>query len=282
MTYHEWEDWVDPRYPVTGPAISWANIDTWVFHYTAAVNLPDGDFGESHNDLPGYMRRVHQEYLHRTPPYSIGYNEAFDWLGGVWKARGHGIRCAANLNHNDHTYAALMLVDSADPATDLCVQAVRERYAEACKRAGKARGKRWYQLKQVGHQGLAPTGCPGLGIMAQLMAGRFMVTEDEAFPPKPEPKPPQETDMQPSLFHVNGSLAKFLGSATPGGHATDLTWMGPGGADGRIENAIAAHLRAGAKEFHVNQEDLVAVILHGEVPFGDVVPWSETNFAKVV
>jgi hypothetical protein len=136
VTFHDWDAWVDPRYPVTGPRADWTRIDTAVPHYTAAVNLIDGDPGEYVYNIPPYLRAIHLDYLtHRPQPdgssgYSIGYNFAVDWLGGIWRLRGWDIRCAANKGHNDHAYAILCLVDGADPVTNEAAAAIRWLVAE--------------------------------------------------------------------------------------------------------------------------------------------------------
>lgn len=197
---HGRADWVDPRYPVNGPAFNWATIEWVVLHYTAAINLIDGDLGEFKEQLPAYLRAIHRDYLNRQPNgYSIGYNAAVDWLGGTWELRGDTFKCAANANpskpgdENAKTFAILMLVDGQDGATPLAAAAVRGLVAQVREQAPKA-------VVVLGHRDVAATQCPGTGVYAQIKAGVF--EPDVVIPPPPVPEPPPPTPIpqpQPPL-----------------------------------------------------------------------------------
>ncbi len=202
VTYHPSAVWATAE-PVTGPPLPWATIDTDSVHYTAALNLIDGDLGEFVYNIPPYLRAIHRDYLNNRPQfnsagvktssgYSIGYNFAVDWLGGVWELRGWDIRCAANAGHNDHTVAILCLVDGADALTDEALASIRWIVAETERRA-----KRQTAIK--GHQQIGSTACPGAGIMTQIRAGklspRWIDPDAKPAPVEPE-KPPTQTPIQ--------------------------------------------------------------------------------------
>lgn len=183
IVHHPRKTWEDPRYPVTGPAMSWTHIVGTAIHYTAANNLIDGDLGEFATNLPAYMRAIQRDYLNRQPTgYSIGYNFAVDWLGGVWECRGFDIKCAAHAPLNEEYNAILMLVDGADRCTELAAESVR-RIVEQF----EIRAKR--QLTIYGHGKLPdgnPTACPGKGLLAQIDEGLFS--------PRWQPPAPPVTD----------------------------------------------------------------------------------------
>lgn len=206
MIFHPHKDWVDPKMPVVGPAISWPAIDTVAIHYTAALNLIDGDPGENASSLPAYIRAIHRDYT-VNKGYSIGYNFAIDWLGGIWELRGHSIKCAANKGHNNHVVAILMLVDGADPTTPEGAASVRWLIGEM-----ETRAKR--QLFIKGHQELpAATGCPGKGLLNQIHLGKFSPRYQEPAPP-PLPVPPNyDPTLDPEVDEMTPVRVRFQGYA---------------------------------------------------------------------
>ena len=185
-TFHGWSAWVDPRKPITGPAANRDLWDTFVLHYTAADDLIDGDPGEHAEDLPAYLRGM-QRYYVDSRDYSVGYNFAVDWLGGVWMLRGFGIKCAANLNWNHRTIAVLCLVDGGDPMTAEAVASVNAIYAEAERRCGRS-------MNLVPHSAIGSTSCCGDGIRAQIASGAVRPTLPTPLPP-PVPPTTEDDDM---------------------------------------------------------------------------------------
>lgn len=178
---HPRTSWQDPNLPVWGPTrLQWPNITVEAIHYTAADNLIDGDPGERASDLPAYLRAIQRDYVYNRG-YSIGYNWAIDWLGGIWELRGWDFMCAANKDHNTYTYAVLMLVDGADPATAEAMDSAR----------GLIRMAEWYahrHISPLGHKHLpSATACPGFGLSLQVTGGLF---EAAYFPPEPLPPVP--------------------------------------------------------------------------------------------
>lgn len=222
LTIHGWDSWVDPRHPVTGPPMTWGDNHTMAMHYTAAVNLVDGDFGEFQSQIPAYLRAIHLDYLtHRPQPngatgYSIGYNWAVDWLGGLWRLRGWDIKCAANQGWNEWTFACLCLVDGADPLTDLALRSVRYLHRTGEAYAGRALSQRPHsQLRSDGTLTAFPgdvTGCPGNGIRGQLAAGKTNWRYVDPSPPEP-PVPP-ETHTTALLAAASGDdMIRFIQDA---------------------------------------------------------------------
>lgn len=179
QTFHPRESWVDPRYPITGPADNPANNDMVVIHYTAADNLIDGDPGEHASNLPAYMRSMQRSYV-TNRGYSLGYLFAVDWLGGVWQIRGWDIQSAANKGHNDHTWPVLVLVDGDDEATPEAAASIRAIVAEAQRRAGRPQ-------KISGHRDIGSTTCPGAGLYRQVKDGTFVPTTTPTTPTTPPP-----------------------------------------------------------------------------------------------
>lgn len=184
---HPRESWQLPSEPVRSEnSFEWTDVTQIVFHYTAATNLPDGDFGESIEDLVGFHRRMQHDYLtNRDPPYSLGYNFSVDWLGGVWEIRGDDFECAANAGVNGWSFAILCLVDGNDRATPLMARTNRVLVSRARALAGR-------NLKLTGHGtnsgSTTVTSCPGAGIKIDLDEGVF--DPDIWTPPPPPPTPP--------------------------------------------------------------------------------------------
>lgn len=169
------EKWQNPSQPVIGPKIDWSQINKIVIHYTAAVNLPDGDpgKGEAQSDVPPYLRRIQNDYTVNRG-YSIGYNAAVDVWGAAYQLRGDDIKCAANKGANDYTFAILMLVDGDNHASEWMAARVRRLIGDL-----QAKYNKVFQI--VGHFQVGSTSCPGKGLKQDLVDNRFapVVPEDE-------------------------------------------------------------------------------------------------------
>jgi hypothetical protein len=224
-TVHPRSSWVDPRYPVTGPATNWGRVDTAVIHYTAADNLIDGDPGEHASNLPAYIRSINKAYW--TDPkrgYAIGYWWAVDWLGGVWQLRGWDIKSAANATHNEHTAPILVLVDGNDGATPKAAASIRALVAETERIAGRT-------VAITGHGQLtgAATQCPGAGLRFQIAVGHFTPRPD------PIPEPPKDDDMKPIVTTWEGEPWPILISYDA--RSAHYVWCGFPGTS--VEDAVA-------------------------------------------
>jgi|GEM_PF-4765945 len=147
--------WVDPKYPVTGPAVNLANIDSIVIHY------PGVDPGALNLDNPvQVLRNTHLFYLGKG--YSIGYNFA-TFPSGRYELRGFDIKNAANVNHNDHTLSINVMVNGADPAPPIQVQYTRDMVEDIWAHLGR-------EVPLIAHGDLpgAATACPGVGVRSQF------------------------------------------------------------------------------------------------------------------
>lgn len=265
MIYHPRSSWEDPKWPVdatyrfrtlpggdgmstipgsgfllttgTAPRLRWADITTVALHYTAADNLIDGDPGELASGIPGYLRQIQEAYA-RQRAYSIGYNWAVDWLGGIWELRGHDIKTAAHAPANGYATAVLCLVDGADTTTLAADESIRKIIRESQRLADKF-------LKVTGHgllQGVA-TACPGAGIKLKLAAGTYNPNWLPTPPLPPEinpdsqPKPPSQEEHMPQLiqptdsgqridpaqFAITGTFAEWISTE---GRANSLVFLG--------------------------------------------------------
>ncbi len=64
---HPREVWQSASQPVYSTSLfEWSDVDRKMLHYTAAMNLPDGDPGENALQLPQYLRNMQNWYLTRT------------------------------------------------------------------------------------------------------------------------------------------------------------------------------------------------------------------------
>lgn len=200
--------WQNPAQPVVGPPIDWSKIDMFVIHYTAAVNLPDGDSGprESQSDVWPYLRNIQNDYTVNRG-YSIGYNAAVDVWGCAYELRGADLKCAANKGHNDHTFACLMLVDGDDRASVKAAARVQRLVADAERLAGR-------KLKIVGHGDIGATSCPGVGLRKDIVDGRFNPTVEPAVPVVPE----DEDVMTAVMVRFEGYLNVWLVGVGPALH----------------------------------------------------------------
>jgi N-acetylmuramoyl-L-alanine amidase len=234
VTYHPRSDWVDPAYPVTGPAADWSKIDTAVIHYTAAANVPDGDRPD---EVATYLRAIQRDYV-TNRGYSIGYLFAVDQHGHQWQLRGWEFRSAANTGHNEHTLPILVLVDGSAPASPLAVEAVRQLIAE-----GQRRSYRAYAI--VGHGQIGSTACPGIGLQAQVAAGVFTPVVE----PDPVPPPTEDDDAMIALDWKPGTPSWTAFTWT----GTHLAWVFDGNADDVLN-------MAGARRLTVSDAQLLGVI----------------------
>lgn len=311
-TFHPRSTWVSAAEPVTGPALPWPTIDTNPCHYTAAVNLIDGDPNEFVTGIPAYLRRIHHDYLTNRPQfnaagvktsdgYSIGYNFAIDWLGGIWELRGFDYKCAANATYkgvvwNNRTVAILFLVDGNDGATDEALAAARWVVAETRRRAGRRTA-----IKP--HSAIGATACCGDGLRAQIAAGKMepdnyttppvdvpavpptqptqppvVETPRPTTPPPAQPAPtPGDTTMtmrRIEVYAIDPSdgvrkkcAAEFYGlEVQPGGIIPEMEWTGPvdeanPGAHPRETFTYVTYRNLGVQARVLNAEDLAGINL---------------------
>jgi hypothetical protein len=225
FTYHPRSTWVDPRYPVKGPAVEWAKVDTAVIHYTADDDVPNGDVPAA---VAAYLRNIQYSYV-TNRGYSIGYLFAVDQTGAVWQLRGWEFKSAANAGHNDHTFPILMLVDGNDRATWEAIVAVRWLIGDAQKLAERA-------LTIVGHGDIGATACPGVGLRVQVKAGVFTPA------PEPAPLPVEEDDVKPVVTTWEGEGDEIVVFSDP----SNGTFKWRGAVNGGAMVAAGIAVRGGA------------------------------------
>lgn len=221
-TYHPRSVWEPDQYQMassfdrTPARLNPARIDRAAIHYTAAINIPDGDPNEIVGGIDGIRRLLAgitiDYYTNRTgggyrrlsdrrwfPGYPFGYSFAIDWLGGIWEGRGFDFQPAATSGHNDHTIAILMLTDRADPGTELMWASARELQRETIRRGARLANRPWahgWFAERTG-QGTR-TACCGAALKAQIDAGLGDLDHPETSPPT-IPQPVPETDMPSHL-----------------------------------------------------------------------------------
>lgn len=220
VTFHPRHEWQDPAKPVSGPyPYKAGQVWTAVLHYTAALNLPDGDPGES-TDIGAYLRQIQASYINGRG-YSLGYSFAVDYLGGVWEIRGFDWRPAANngdfgeykdINFNAYSLPILCLVDGADRLTDAAAHAVKQVQAEGWRRTKQAGGS-WRSFSPQRHSDSDWTACPGDGIGRDIDEGRV------TFSPYTPPPAIEEGDMFP-IDPVRSSDTRKFGVKLPVGWHT--------------------------------------------------------------
>lgn len=257
--------WVDPKLPVTGPKGDLSKINRIVIHYPGvnpgALNL---------DNPPAVLRSTHVYYMHKSPPYAIGYNFA-TFPSGRFELRGFDIKNAANLNHNDDTLSINVMVNGQDEATPMQVTYTQDMVADIWARLGR-------QVPLVAHGDLsgAQTACPGAGIRRQLAAGLFLPQTHKPDPIDP-PTPAPTGDLMIGIVHGTDFNAEFIGYYTGDGVFLDLHWVH---TPAQVV-AEANHRAAGAKVFTFAKAALGGCWVD-VVPEGDgKTVWAATDFAGV-
>lgn len=234
-TLHTRESWVDPCYPIVGPPQHPENITTPLAHYTAAIDLPDGDLGEFDYQIAPFLRATNKDYwLNRKgtgitacgkflPGYAVGYLFAVDWLGGGWELRGFDIFPAATGAANPYTFPILFLTDLRDPASELMMQTARAIWREARRRSGRED----FLNRPKGHREVCGgcTACPGDPITHQRDLGLLDLDYegDNVIPFKKAIRAydsrtgaAEQAAVDPALAKANKDLGTPLGSLKAG------------------------------------------------------------------
>lgn len=173
-TVHPREDWNKSGYSIDGPVQAPTAIWRPVIHYSAAINVPDGDLGEFEQQIGPWLTAVQRDYeVNRG--YSVGYLWAVDWLGGVWELRGFDFAPAANAGHNYYTAPILFITDRDDPGSEWMWQSARAVWREHRRRANdrpdfENRPRGHGELRELTGVG-TPTACPGAALIAQRNTG---------------------------------------------------------------------------------------------------------------
>lgn len=163
------EVWQDPAEPITSDRLfSWAKIDKLCIHYTGAFDEDEDPYGATGWEA---MRNVQRVYLNRG--YSFGYSYGIHPDEGVLlEGRGTTYRAASNgMPDNEELLSVIVFVDDDKKAPAVVVERIRRLVADIRKVKP--------ELKIVGHQDLAPTGCPGAGLQLQVVSGEFEPVEGD-------------------------------------------------------------------------------------------------------
>lgn len=193
QTVHDRAEWEEDGYRMATsftrqpPALQLPAVDLEAVHYTAAIDIPDGDLGEFDYQIGPFLAAIQRDYYNNRragsgytrisdgkhfPGYAFGYSFAFDWLGGVWVGRGFDFSPAATSGHNSHTLAFLMLTDRYDPGTPLMWQSMRATAREANRRGARIANRPWGHGEFFTNTGTGtPTACPGDENLATIHEG---------------------------------------------------------------------------------------------------------------
>jgi hypothetical protein len=189
MTWHRRNEWVEAKYPVTGPAFDSSTIEFIVVHYGA---VPWGE--DRLNDAVGYWRSTQQYYVN-SRGYSIGYQLGVDRLkGDVWELRGFDFRNAANgsldssspyhrqlaPNPNHKTVSIHVILPLSGEYLSHQLDGCREAVAMIRERCGK-------HLPVIPHSDVVATTCPGDPMRDAIRKGLL----EPVTPPTPPPLPPE-------------------------------------------------------------------------------------------
>lgn len=174
---HAREDWENPNQTIdqhtqSGP-FPWDTADLIAVHYTAAVDVPDGDPDELPWDrhVAAYLRAIQNDYV-TNRGYSIGYGVLVTQNGDDWEVRGVRNQNAANLNYNSRTFTILVFVDGADPLTEAALVKVRSLVDWFRRESPRT------DVTIVGHRDIGATACPGAGVYDQITAGLLEPGDD--------------------------------------------------------------------------------------------------------
>lgn len=181
---YEWADWVEPAYPMTGPAFTWATVEYLTIHYPGAPRVLPLSFESERAEIRAEQRM----YLRKTPPYSLGYNAKVFQDGTRWKLRGDVLRCAANGSAatNLKGFAIQIRVANDESPSQPLIDSVRSIVAWARAESGR-------ELPINGHRDLKATACPGDQAYALIQSGVFEPLADPVVI-EPLPIPPSEED----------------------------------------------------------------------------------------
>ena len=200
------EEWLDPQVPwdhtVNGKGqfyicpnfLGWSQISDAVVHYPGA-DWADMDFNNDGSvdlaDTVTIVREMHRMYLLGSRGYSLGYGFAVGQLGDVWEVRGWRNTNAANLGDaahkhvgwNNYSISILVIVDNANPANPLQVDAVNGLLDELANRKGSRLNLLWHGQGQY-------TACAGAGIIDQIQRG--VIDFGHSAPIVIDPPPPAQ------------------------------------------------------------------------------------------
>ena len=150
------------RPPVRVTKLPTAQLDTIVFHYTAA----DADEQADHNNCARRVKGVQNFHMDARGWNDIAYNYLVCKHGYVFEGRGFGVYSAATGKDNNHTIAVCFLGDDTRNRDDVTMAgrvALQDAANMIVIRANKT-------LRFKGHRDFSATTCPGDEIYAFIKA----------------------------------------------------------------------------------------------------------------
>lgn len=182
------EEWLDPAVPwdhtingkgqyyICPPFRGWNSISEIVIHYPgsdwADMDL-NNDGREDPNDTIALLRQGHKSYLmNASRGYSYGYGYKVGTSGDIWEIRGTDYTNAANAGDSAHnsvgwnnwSISIQIVVDEANPANSIQLQAVNWLIEYLVGQKGKTLNLVWHGFRQY-------TACAGEGIINQIKTG---------------------------------------------------------------------------------------------------------------
>jgi hypothetical protein len=187
MTWHTRDEWVEPGYPVTGPAFDASSVEFIVVHYGA---VPWSE--ERLRDSVRYWRDT-QRYYVDSRGYSIGYQIGVDRAAGdLWELRGFAFRNAANgsLSQSSPYYENLAPNPNHKTVSIHVILPMSGEYLphqlDGCRAAvALIRARCAKHLPVIPHSDVVSTTCPGDPMRRAIAEGLL-----EPSPPPP-PIPPE-------------------------------------------------------------------------------------------
>lgn len=135
----------------------------------------------------------------------IGYNFVVDQDGVIYEGRGWDLVGAHCPGHNRDGIGVYVAVGGAQKPTPAALNAVRDVYDEACRRAGKTLRQSWHGYDYA-------TACPGLPLIGWVRAGM------------PRPATPDAPSAAPVVAKPKPgpTIARLLAYRTPMLHGEDV------------------------------------------------------------
>ncbi len=124
----------------------------------------------------------------------IGYNFLVDVHGTIYEGRGWETIGAHAAGWNRVAIGVCFIGRDGD-VTDAAKRAIRQLYAEACRRKGG-------ELRTIGHRDVNPTTCPGDGLYRWVRAG--MPVKGASSTPDPTPDEGEDDMQKTALVAIDG------------------------------------------------------------------------------
>ena len=241
------EEWVEPGYPMSGPASAPERIGWIVFHYPGAdIGYDRNRDGDIDPDDTRLLLQAWNRYAWNVRDYSLYYCFVIGRTGDIWQVRGLDLKNAANgptehpetfgANANTATVSVKFVTDLEGAVTFEQVEAGRWLVADLRRQLGR-------DCPVIPHSDVKSTSCPGDRIRALITAGMF-----EPLPPPPIASPEEMIEMI-AVDYLPGQPGWVRCTWT----GTHLAWVFDG-------QAAAVLDRAGVEAQTVTRDELKSII----------------------